>query len=536
MGLIQKIKNIIFNKYRIESALFGLIFFIGLPLRLYELGNRSLWFDEADVVLDSVNIVNAFKILDLHNPIIGYKTFIFYWHQLCPYMQEWLFRLPSVIFAIAAIFLIFKLATLLFNQEVGLISSFLLAISPLHIYYSQEAVAYSFLTFSAIATIYCLARLMRGSHPSYFYLYILLNILNIYMHPVMWVLFFIESIILIAGIKKLKEIYKKIILGNLIVLIFSIPWFCSVVLGRDFLFEKNNFYFERAAGYIPLPTWINGYLLFKNFVLGFNAPGFIYPIATLIFLMLFLKGFEQLIKKVNGRAVLLITLLPPVLIFFVAKITQVSYFLDRYFVFLLPFFLMVIAFALWKFKKTKIKILLIGIISVLSVFSLVNYYRDILPFDVVAVPTKKEIREAAAHISKSLQKNDLILHTCRNTALPFEYYFDFYFNKTPDILKDYPERKINKQYIIYCEKLDAGAYFYKYMMRDKVLQSEYVFLKDYEVKNERIFLVFSKWKFEDSSIPEIYALKWLEKKYKIESRKNFNGVTVYLLIKKDQSN
>jgi uncharacterized membrane protein len=509
------------------------MFFLGLPLRLYKLSNKSLWFDEADVVLDSVNILDSFKVLELHNPIIGYKIFVFYWRQICPYIHEWMLRLPSVIFAIAAIFFIYKLAALLFNKDVGIISSFLLSISPVHIYYSQEAVAYSFLAFSTIVTVYCLMRFTRDGHPVFFYYYILLNIINIYTHPIMWFLFLIENIIVILRIKKFEGIYRKIILCNLIVVIISIPCFYSVFLGRNFLFVKNNFYFERTAGYIPLPTWKSFYLLFKNLTIGYNAPDFIYPAGIFLFLILFLKGVGQLIKRENGIIVLLVTLLPPFMVFFIARVTSISYYLDRYFVPLAPFFYIIIAFAIWKFNEKNIKILLIASTLVLSTISLGNYYRDILPFDVIAVPTKKEIREAAAYINQSLEKKDMILHTCRNTALPFEYYFDFYFNKTQDVFKDYPERKTNKQYIIFCQKLENSMQLYKYMMRDKNLQSEYVPVDNYEINNGRVFLVFSSWKFDDSSIPEIYALQWLEKKYTMETKKNFNGISVYLFTKRD---
>ena len=100
----------------------------GLFLRLYRLGWRSLWFDEADVVLDSVGMLDSFKILKLHNPVIFYKVFIFYWRHICPYIQEWLLRLPSVIFGICAIILIYKLCLLLFHDSlIGIISSFLLS-------------------------------------------------------------------------------------------------------------------------------------------------------------------------------------------------------------------------------------------------------------------------------------------------------------------------------------------------------------------------------------------------------------------------
>jgi len=529
-----QIKNIfynkIYNKYRIELFLFSLMFFIGLPLRLYQLSNRSLWFDEADVVLDSVNILGASKILTLHNPIIGYKIFISYWRYFYPYMHEWMLRLPSVILAIVAIFFIYKLAALMFNKDVGIISAFLLTVSPLQIYYSQEAVAYSFLIFSSIVTFYCFMRLVKGGHPAYFY--ILFNVINIYTHPIMWILFLIENIIVIAKVREGRGIYRKIILCNLIVVIIAIPCFYSVFSGSNLLFAKDNFYFERTTGYIPVPTWKSFYHLFKDLTLGYNAPGFIYPAGIFLFLILFFRGIYQLIKKESGKIVLLVTLLPPLIVFFIAKITSVSYYLDRYFAPILPFFCIIIAFAIWKVNKKIIKILLIASISVLSIFSLSNYYRDILPFDVIAVPTKKAIREAAAYINKSLEKNDIILHTCRNTALPFEYYFDFYFNKSSDIFKDYPERITNKQYIISCEKLEDSAQLYKYMMRNTNLQSEYVPLGNYEINNDRVFLVFSKWKFDEASIPEVYTLNWLDKKYIMETKRKFNGITVYLFKKR----
>ncbi|NJM80744.1 MAG: hypothetical protein HC854_16075 [Flavobacterium sp.] len=69
-------------------------------------------------------------------------------------------RLPSAILGSLSIFFLYKLIKILFNQNAAIIGSIFLAINQFHIYYSQEARAYSFYIFGVILSFYFLIKLL----------------------------------------------------------------------------------------------------------------------------------------------------------------------------------------------------------------------------------------------------------------------------------------------------------------------------------------------------------------------------------------
>jgi len=533
----------------------GLIFSIGLALRLYGLGSRSLWFDEADIVLDSVKASDALKILKLYNPVIFYKIFIFYWRHADPYIHEWLLRVPSVIFAMAALFLLYKLTNLLFNNaRIASISAFLLSVSPLHIYYSQELSAYSFLLFIILAAIYSLIKLAKSDNISWVLIYAVSNIISIYTHPIMWWAFLMQNIIVIVQINNFRRALKRVILGNLLIIFLCIPSLYAVFSGSGFLFKKSNFHFNRVSGWVPQPSLKSILVTFKNLSLGYNAPRFLYSGSIILYLALFIEGAIKISKKPNGAIVLMLISLPPAALFIIAKVAAFSYYVDRYFLPFLPFFCITVAYGIYELRKMSMRVTAIALIIIVSAISLNNYYRDILPgniFEHVGIVPRQDSRGAAAYISESLEEGDALFHTCRNTALPFEYYFDFYFKKTAAIFKDYPQRLDNKQDILFYfprdirireliakEGVESGNYsnaagLYRYVLRNKDLRSAYVDLNRVKITNKRVWLVYSSWNPGWDEL-ESLALEWMDENYTRESEREFRGITVYLYNKKDK--
>lgn len=136
------------------------IILLGLVIRLINL-NQSLWLDEAiNVVaaskLSLTEFLISYPIGDFHPP--GYWLVIWLWGRLFDF-SEFVIRLPSVIFGVATVYLVFRLGKKLFNQRVGLWAALLMAVAPLHVYYSQEARMYALAALAATLSWYLLVRL-----------------------------------------------------------------------------------------------------------------------------------------------------------------------------------------------------------------------------------------------------------------------------------------------------------------------------------------------------------------------------------------
>jgi len=131
-----------------------LILFGSLLIRLISLG-QSLWLDEATSALVAKmsfsQMFSNFLPGDFHPPF--YYVFLKLWSGIFGY-SEIALRVPSVIFGVLTIYLVYLIGKKLFDKNTALIASVLLATSGLHIYYSQEARMYALAAFLVSLLVY----------------------------------------------------------------------------------------------------------------------------------------------------------------------------------------------------------------------------------------------------------------------------------------------------------------------------------------------------------------------------------------------
>ena len=132
-----------------------LILIAGLILRLFKL-DQSLWLDEAINVtfvrnLNLKSLIFDYSVGDFHPPL--YHILMRGWILLFG-TSEIAVRLPSVILGLATVYVTYLIAKKLFENKTALISATLIATSPLHIYYSQEARMYMLAAFFTSLSVY----------------------------------------------------------------------------------------------------------------------------------------------------------------------------------------------------------------------------------------------------------------------------------------------------------------------------------------------------------------------------------------------
>ena len=136
---------------------------LGAFLRLITLGRQSLWLDEGI----SFWIVNR-PLPDLLGELSRHPRPLHFLvlHQMVALGgDEWLLRLPSALAGIASIGLIYALGFELFDRRTGLLAALILAFSPFHIWYSQEARFYALLAFLGLAAGWFAVRALRRNQP-----------------------------------------------------------------------------------------------------------------------------------------------------------------------------------------------------------------------------------------------------------------------------------------------------------------------------------------------------------------------------------
>jgi len=134
------------NKNKNTTTLIYIII-VGFLLRLISL-NQSLWLDEATSALVARDyspgyILTNFLPKDFHPPLYYFTLKLW---SLAFGTSEISLRFPSIIFALLTIFLVYQIGKIIDKASSGKLAALLLATSPLHIYYSQEARMYSMST------------------------------------------------------------------------------------------------------------------------------------------------------------------------------------------------------------------------------------------------------------------------------------------------------------------------------------------------------------------------------------------------------
>ncbi len=160
-----------------------LIILIGAFLRFYDLGAESLWLDEAiseNFSRGSVAYIISESGLQHNSPPL-YWLMLHYWMVLLGNSEAAL-RSLSAILGIGAVLITYLVGKKLFNQKVGLIGSFLSAISYFHIYYSQEARPYSLLLFLSLMSFFFFIKILKEDRKWYYPCYFLANLLLGYTH------------------------------------------------------------------------------------------------------------------------------------------------------------------------------------------------------------------------------------------------------------------------------------------------------------------------------------------------------------------
>lgn len=159
----------------IDKLMLGIIV-IACLLRLPDLGRQSLWIDEMCVYNDSLSTLA--RIFRTVHPV----TFLLARLSMTLGHSEFFLRLPSALAGILSIPFIFLLARRIFGIQTAYVAAVLLAFSPYHIYYSQDANYYSEMMFFSLLTYYLMFAFFDRRTISLLVLLILANIVNFKVH------------------------------------------------------------------------------------------------------------------------------------------------------------------------------------------------------------------------------------------------------------------------------------------------------------------------------------------------------------------
>ncbi|MGN6757473.1 MAG: glycosyltransferase family 39 protein [Thermomicrobiales bacterium] len=155
----------------------------GLYLRLDQLGGQSLWFDEADVVMQARESLGAllrnFVTAGQNGPL--FTLFLHFWTALFG-VSEAVVRLPSALAGAAAIPLVYALGRALHGPKLGLYAAGILTVAPYQHWYAQDAKMYALVVALALTSTLLLVLADGADWRGYWIGYAVVTTLALYVH------------------------------------------------------------------------------------------------------------------------------------------------------------------------------------------------------------------------------------------------------------------------------------------------------------------------------------------------------------------
>jgi 4-amino-4-deoxy-L-arabinose transferase-like glycosyltransferase len=147
------------NADKIHRLALWLVILVALGLRLVRLDFQPLWWDEGWSLYFARSGVGAMlerTAVDIHPPF--YYLLLHLWTGVLG-SASYIVRLLSVLVGTATVALIYVTGRVLLGKRGGLLAALLFAISPFHIYYSQEVRMYGLVTLLGLAAFLCAVKM-----------------------------------------------------------------------------------------------------------------------------------------------------------------------------------------------------------------------------------------------------------------------------------------------------------------------------------------------------------------------------------------
>ncbi|MGQ9500585.1 MAG: glycosyltransferase family 39 protein [Anaerolineae bacterium] len=200
---------------------------IGFVLRLHRLGAQSLWYDETvSAYLANQDLPDLIHHTahDIHPP--AYYILLHYWTRSAG-DSEFALAFFSLTFGVLLIALTYRLARHLLGQQTALWSALLIAISPFHLWYSQEVRMYTLAALLGMLTWWYAWRTLRGEKRAVWF-YTLAAAGGLYvLYYFAFLLIAIHFAILLYAISTRSHVRDWLfnwILAQVLVVVLYVPW------------------------------------------------------------------------------------------------------------------------------------------------------------------------------------------------------------------------------------------------------------------------------------------------------------------------
>jgi mannosyltransferase len=404
--------------------LFLLILFVGTALRMYQLDGQSFWTDEITSYRNSSGSLSEVVFKPQVNSNIPPLYYLVVHGTLLVGNQEWVLRFPSLIFGVFSIVLLFSILRRWSGQGVALMGSAVLAISPFHIWYSQEMRPYALLMMLSLLTFWFYQRL--AGNPGNRLLqagFLLSAAFTFYCHTVAlaFIGFLGVHALLFSPYRKWKYWFAVfsgvgVLLLPAMFLLWLTPPMGSANPHESFdILGVGYAFWTFAVGYSLGPSVTELHQQDRLGALYAHLP-LVLPLA-LLFGALVLAGLVHAFNR--SREVFWVAagwLLAPLALAVVGSLVTVHPFNVRYMILSFPAFVILLTYGVAAFGSVRWKMGGLLALTIVSVVSLHQYYGD-------EEYHRDNNRDAGHYLAAHGRPGDLLVASAPYTIASLKYYF-----------------------------------------------------------------------------------------------------------------
>lgn len=393
---------------------------LALILRLYRIEAQSLWVDE--VVTWHAAQVPIADLLQVRNYYaMAHSLYFALMHMvLLVSDSEFALRLPSALFGAFSIPLLYLVGERWLSRGTGLVAAVLLAVSPLHLYYSQEARPYAVVVFFILFAMVCLEAMVREPGRTRWRVgFVASSAAALLSHPV--ALAFVPASVLYAALIASRASLRRL-RGTFAALLVIIVGLQTVVLPRV---HANH-----PAEPFGLAIAYTGWTFATGFSLGpsireLHAPDPVQvalahaPVVALGLLVFGGLAVSGVVRVWSERrriaAVVAAWLLLPVLFVVFGSLATHHPFNVRYVLPAFPAFLLLVGFGVLTLPKGLWRGGAWALVLGLSAASILNYHAD-------PRYQREDYRSAVGALRDLARPGDVVVVSAPYTAIMLDYY------------------------------------------------------------------------------------------------------------------
>jgi uncharacterized membrane protein len=388
----------------VNTSLFLLLLTLAAAgLRLLHLGSKSLWLDEGATVALARASWQRFAWIWWHGEA-NLQTVYFLMMRGWVHgglSEVWL-RLPSALFGIASVPMLYIVGRRLLPAGAALAAAALLAFSPTHVYYSQEARSYALTILLVLLCSYFFVRAVEGGRRQDWVLWTICGVVAFYSH-------YFAALVLVAQAGSLlfratsRATWKRVIFCGLVILATALP-------GLTYVFRASteNLHFIWMPRATPNEIW--------RLAKFFGGSG----VKVFFASVLWVAGLGAIARARRGNAeefwrgmlIALWALLPAVIAALVSVIHPI--FMARYFIFSLPAMGLLAAAGTTVLRKMYVGVVLVIALCAMSVPAILKDYSK----------PREDWRAASSTILSSAQPGDAVVFFPFYTRIMLDYYQD----------------------------------------------------------------------------------------------------------------